>query len=149
MSLHAKIKREYEKICNSEENGYNQRVEVFFVPRVSRRSPRESLQSRQFIFSFFLSMSTTAGTKRLFVGNVPFRIEADELRAIFEEVAPVADFFWPTDRETGRKKGFLFVDVNEEDMAAVIEAMNGKEVMGRELAVNEAQPREERAPRKF
>jgi RNA recognition motif-containing protein len=94
-------------------------------------------------------MSTTPGTKRLFVGNVPFRIEADELRAIFEEVAPVADFFWPTDRETGRKKGFLFVDVNEEDMSAVIEAMNGKEVMGRELAVNEAQPREERAPRKF
>ena len=92
---------------------------------------------------------STAGTKRLFVGNVPFRIDAHELRAIFEEVAPVADFFWPTDRETGRKKGFLFVDVNEEDMAAVIEAMNGKEVMGRELAVNEAQPREERAPRKF
>ena len=94
-------------------------------------------------------MATTPGTKRLFVGNVPFRIEADELRAIFEEVAPVADFFWPTDRETGRKKGFLFVDVNEADMAAVIEAMNGKEVMGRELAVNEAQPREERAPRAF
>jgi hypothetical protein len=148
MSLHAKIKREYEKICIREENGYNLSVEVFFVPRVSRRSPRVSLQSRHFIFSFF-SMSTTPGTKRLFVGNVPFRIEADELRAIFEEVAPVADFFWPTDRETGRKKGFLFVDVNEEDMAAVIEAMNGKEVMGRELAVNEAQPREERAPRKF
>ena len=41
------------------------------------------------------------------------------------------------------------VDVNEADMAAVIEAMNGREVMGRELAVNEAQPREERAPRKF
>ncbi len=86
----------------------------------------------------------TPGTKRLFVGNVPFRIEAQELRAIFEEVAPVADFFWPTDRETGRKKGFLFVDVAEEDVEKVVEAMNGKDVMGRQLAVNEARPREER-----
>lgn len=84
---------------------------------------------------------------RLFVGNVPFRIDANDLRAMFEEVAPVTDFFWPTDRETGRKKGFCFVDVADEDMAAVIEAMNGKDVMGRQLAVNEAQPREERGPR--
>ena len=91
----------------------------------------------------FFSMST--GTvKRLFVGNVPFRIEGDELRAMFEEIAPVADFFWPMDRETGRKKGFLFVDVDEADVEKVIEAMNGKEVMGRPLAVNEARPREER-----
>lgn len=87
---------------------------------------------------------STPGTKRLFVGNVPFRITPEELRAEFEAIAPVADFFWPTDRETGRKKGFLFVDVDEADMAAVIEAMNGKEVMGRQLAVNEAQPREAR-----
>ncbi len=83
--------------------------------------------------------------KRLFVGNVPFRIEGDELRSLFEEVAPVADFFWPTDRETGRKKGFCFVDVDEADLEAVIESMNGKDVMGRALAVNEARPREERA----
>jgi RNA recognition motif-containing protein len=98
---------------------------------------------------YFLSFCpmSTPGTKRLFVGNVPFRIEAADLRMLFEEVAPVADFFWPTDRETGRKKGFCFVDVDEADMAAVIEAMNGKDVMGRQLAVNEAQPREERAPR--
>ncbi len=81
---------------------------------------------------------------RLFVGNVPFRITPEELRAEFEAIAPVTDFFWPTDRESGRKKGFLFVDVADEDMAAVIEAMNGKEVGGRALAVNEAKPREER-----
>lgn len=80
---------------------------------------------------------------RLFVGNVPFRISAEELRAEFEAIAPVTDFFWPTERETGRKKGFLFVDVADEDMEKVIEAMHGKEVGGRELAVNEARPREE------
>jgi RNA recognition motif-containing protein len=71
----------------------------------------------------------------------------EELRAEFEAVAPVLDFFWPTDRESGRKKGFCFVDVAEEDMATVIEAMNGKDVGGRPLVVNEAQPREERGPR--
>ena len=149
MSLRAKIKGEYEKICNPDESRYNGGRRQSFVFLGSLENLRESLQVPAIYFLFFFPMATTPGTKRLFVGNVPFRIEADELRSIFEEVAPVADFFWPTDRETGRKKGFLFVDVAEEDMAAVIEAMNGKEVMGRQLAVNEAQPREERAPRKF
>lgn len=83
-------------------------------------------------------------TKRLFVGNVPFRIEQDELRAAFEAIAPVADFFWPLDRETGRKKGFCFVDVDEADVERVVAEMHGKEIMGRALAVNEARPREER-----
>lgn len=80
---------------------------------------------------------------RLFVGNVPFRLSVDELRAEFEAVAPVEDFFWPTDRETGRKKGFAFVTVADENDDAVIEALNGKEVGGRELMVNVARPREE------
>lgn len=80
---------------------------------------------------------------RLFVGNVPFRLSVEELRAVFEEVAPVEDFFWPTDRETGRKKGFAFVTVADENDNAVIEALHGKEVGGRELMVNVARPREE------
>ena len=62
---------------------------------------------------------------------------------IMSRLFPVNDFFWPMDRETGRKKGFCFVDVADEDMEKVIEAMHGKEVGGRELAVNEARPREE------
>lgn len=115
---------------------YNDEVEciLFVLIEVKERV------GRQFILYSFLFMST----KRLFVGNVPFRIEGEELRSLFEAVAPVADFFWPTDRETGRKKGFCFVDVDEADLEAVIEAMNGKDVMGRQLAVNEARPREER-----
>lgn len=88
-------------------------------------------------FLLFYPMSA----KRLFVGNVPFRIEAEEFRAMFEEVAPVLDFFWPMDRDTGRKKGFLFVDVDEADVEKVVAAMNGKDVMGRAIAVNEARPR--------
>ena len=111
---------------------------------VSHFDPKRVKWLRRFIFSFFSIMGTTPGTKRLFVGNVTFRIDASEFRAMFEEVAPVADFFWPTDRETGRKKGFLFVDVDEADVQTVIEAMNGKDVMGRQLVVNEAQPREPR-----
>ncbi|PID83882.1 RNA-binding protein [Candidatus Gracilibacteria bacterium] len=81
---------------------------------------------------------------RLFVGNVPFRMTPEELKAEFEAVAPVQDFFWPSDRETGRKKGFCFVDVADEDMEKVIEEMNEKEIGGRPLVVNEARPREER-----
>jgi RNA recognition motif-containing protein len=86
-------------------------------------------------------------TKRLFVGNLPFRLEEDGLAEIFAEVAPVESVIIPTDRETGRKKGFAFVDVAESDMEAVIEAMNGKEIMGRPIVVNEARPREERPAR--
>lgn len=130
------------QICNLRIYLYN--TGVWFVSGPScLLDTRENRDREGALFSLFFSMSTP-GTKRLFVGNVPFRIEPTELRALFEEVAPVADFFWPTDRETGRKKGFLFVDVDEADMGAVIEAMNGKDVMGRQLAVNEAQPREAR-----
>lgn len=111
---------------------------------VSHFDPKRAKWLRRFILSLFFIMGTTPGTKRLFVGNVPFRIDASEFRAMFEEVAPVADFFWPTDRESGRKKGFLFVDVDEADVQTVIEAMNGKDVMGRQIVVNEAQPREPR-----
>lgn len=80
---------------------------------------------------------------RLFVGNVPFRLSHEELRAEFENIAPVEDFFWPTDRETGRRKGFAFVTVADENDDVVIEALHGKDVGGRELMVNVARPREE------
>ncbi len=81
---------------------------------------------------------------RLFVGNVPFRIEEPELREVFQESGQVFDLFWPIDRETGRKKGFLYVDVPQSDAERVIEAMNNREVLGRPLAVNYPRPREER-----
>lgn len=81
---------------------------------------------------------------RLFVGNVPFRIDGEELRALFESVGAVVDFFWPTDRETGRKKGFAFVDVDTYNVEDVIERLNGREVMGRQLAVSRSLPRDVR-----
>ena len=140
-----------EKQCKKSRFAFWQKVDRICLVELCFLSvsiDRKSVIRSGVYFLFFLSMST-AGTKRLFVGNVPFRIDAQDLRALFEEVAPVADFFWPTDRETGRKKGFCFVDVNEADMAAVIEAMNGREVEGRQLAVNEAQPREERPARQY
>lgn len=105
---------------------------------------------RHLFFFLFVLMSTenaVAATKRLFVGNLPFRLEADDIRDLFSEVAQVTEVFLPVDRETGRKKGFAFVDVNAEDMDAVIEAMNGREIMGRALVVNEAKPREDRPAR--
>ena len=81
---------------------------------------------------------------RLFVGNMPLRLEDAEARAIFEEIAQTVDFFWPNDRETGRKKGFAFVDVDETDVGVIVERMNGREIMGRHLVVNRARPRDER-----
>lgn len=102
------------------------------------------------LFFLFVLMSTegTVATKRLFVGNLPFRLDEDGLAQIFAEVGPVLGVIIPTDRETGRKKGFAFVDVAEADMQSFIDAMNGKEVMGRPIVVNEARPREERPARR-
>lgn len=90
------------------------------------------------------SVNTAQKVVRLYVGNVPAKLEEGELRAVFEEIGQTVDFFWPKDRETGRKKGFAFVDVAEDDVEAIVGALNGKDAMGRLLAVNRLLPREER-----
>ena len=82
---------------------------------------------------------------RIYVGNLPFSATEDELRALFAEHGSVQDVRLISDRETGRPRGFGFVEMTEQTEAeAAIEGLNGKEVDGRELRVNEARPREER-----
>jgi RNA recognition motif-containing protein len=78
-------------------------------------------------------------TKSLYVGNLSFSATEDELRQLFEQFGPIAEI-----RVIGNK-GFGFVDLPEENVAAAIEATNGKEVGGRTLTVNEARPRPERS----
>tara|TARA_B100000614_G_C14472251_1_gene463012 strand:- start:224 stop:532 length:309 start_codon:yes stop_codon:yes gene_type:complete len=83
--------------------------------------------------------------KTLYVGNLNFRTEEEGLRAAFSEYGAVTDARIVIDRDTGRSRGFGFVEM-EDDAAAetAIESMNGAELDGRPLRVNEAQPRGDR-----
>ncbi|MBA3923456.1 MAG: RNA-binding protein [Nostocaceae cyanobacterium] len=79
----------------------------------------------------------------IYVGNLSYRATEDDLKAVFAEYGTVKRVVLPTDRETGRMRGFAFVDMNEdahEDTA--ITELDGAEWMGRQLRVNKAKPRE-------
>jgi RNA recognition motif-containing protein len=83
----------------------------------------------------------------IYVGNLSFEAKQDDLNQVFAEYGTVKSVNFPTDRETGRMRGFAFVEMAtaaEED--AAIEALDGAEWMGRDLKVNKAKPREERKP---
>ncbi len=86
----------------------------------------------------------------IYVGNLPYSTDRDELREIFAAYGEVTTARIVTDRETGRSKGFGFVEMpNDAEAKSAIDALNGKEIGGRKAVINEARPREERAPRKF
>lgn len=80
--------------------------------------------------------------RTLYVGNLPWSTKSEDLIAAFSQHGEVANGRIITDRETGRSKGFGFVEVNDEDAEKIIEAMNGTEFSGRVLTVSEAKPRE-------
>lgn len=83
---------------------------------------------------------------KMFVGNLSFNSNSQDLRTIFSEFGQVTDVHLPVDRESGRGRGFAFVTMStKEAMTTAIQAMDGREVDGRALKVNEAQPREERS----
>jgi len=80
--------------------------------------------------------------KNLFVGNMSFQTTESELRSMFESFGEITRIQVMTDRDTGRARGFGFVDMaNDEEAAKAVAALNGKEVNGRALNVNEARPR--------
>lgn len=81
---------------------------------------------------------------RIYVGNLPFSTTDDSLRSLFESHGAVTSAAVIIDRETGRSRGFGFVEMNDSDGRAAIEALNGQDLEGRALVVNEAK---ERAPR--
>ena len=84
--------------------------------------------------------------KNLFVGNMSFRTTENELRAMFEAYGEVSRVQVITDRETGRARGFAFVEMaNDDEAAKAITGLSGKEVEGRALSVNEARPKSERS----
>ena len=84
-------------------------------------------------------------TKKLYVGNLPYTVTAEQIRALFEQAGEITDVTVITDRDTGRSKGFGFVEMSTEDEAKeAIRRFNGYSMNNRPLTVNEARPREER-----
>ncbi|WP_066636405.1 RNA recognition motif domain-containing protein [Desulfolucanica intricata] len=83
--------------------------------------------------------------RTLYVGNLPWATKAEDLETAFSQHGEVLSSRVITDRETGRSRGFGFVEVNDEDADTMIAAMNGTELGGRVITVNEAKAREQRA----
>ncbi len=77
-------------------------------------------------------------TKRLYVGNLPFDATTEQLRAAFAAHGTVYDVSLVSDRETGRPRGFAFVDMDPQGAQAAITALDSKDFGGRDLRVNEA-----------
>ena len=82
-------------------------------------------------------------SKNLYVGNLSFQTTADDLREAFEQYGAVTRAQVVTDRETGRSRGFGFIEMTEGGDEAIAN-LNGSQFQGRALTVNEAKPREER-----
>ncbi|NJR69007.1 MAG: RNA-binding protein, partial [Synechococcales cyanobacterium CRU_2_2] len=81
----------------------------------------------------------------IYIGNLSFDASEQDLTEVFAEYGTVKRVQLPTDRETGRKRGFGFVEMSsDEEEAAAIEALDGAEWMGRDIRVNKARPRENR-----
>lgn len=81
----------------------------------------------------------------IYVGNLSYSVTQDDLNEVFGEYGTVKRVQVPTDRETGKPRGFAFVEMNsDEEEEAAIAALDGAEWMGRDLRVNKAKPREER-----
>ena len=81
----------------------------------------------------------------IYIGNLPYEVTSDTLREVFTEYGTVNRVHIPTDRETGRVRGFAFVEMaTEEEESKAIETLDGAEWMSRELRVNKAKPREKK-----
>jgi cold-inducible RNA-binding protein len=85
-------------------------------------------------------------TKKLYVGNIEYATTENQLHALFSQAGPVETVSLVTDRDTGRPKGFGFIEMaTEEGAEEAIKRFNGKEFESRTLTVNEARPREQRS----
>lgn len=81
-------------------------------------------------------------SSKVFVGNLDYKTQRDEVESLFAQAGTVKDVFLPTDRETGRPRGFAFVEFDsEEEAEKAIEQFNGHQLNGRTLRVNKAEER--------
>ena len=81
---------------------------------------------------------------KIYAGNLPFSVDEDKLREIFTPFGAVEDVTVIRDRDTGRSRGFGFVQMPDADAQTAIEGLNGQAVDGRTLRISEARPREQR-----
>ena len=117
---------------------------------MSRQQSAEVRQQRKVGLHGNQSVSTMYMAQKLYVGGLPYQTTEDELRDAFAQAGSVTSSMIITDRMTGRSKGFGFVEMaTDAEAQAAIDMWNGKEFNGRRLTVNEARPREERAPRQY
>ena len=86
-------------------------------------------------------------SKSLYVGNLPWSATEEEIRDLFATHGEISSVKLISDRETGRARGFGFVEMDADSAAAAVEALDGTSFGGRTLRVNEAQPRAPRQPR--
>jgi RNA recognition motif-containing protein len=80
-------------------------------------------------------------SKKMYVGNLAFQSTEDDIQKLFGEYGEVLSVNLITDRETGRSRGFAFVEMNDDDAQSAMETLDGTELDGRNLRVNEARPR--------
>ena len=83
-------------------------------------------------------------TKKLYVGNLSFQTTEDELSNLFTQVGAVESVRIITDRDTGRSRGFGFIEMGDEDADKAVNQFNGTDMDGRALTVNEARPQTDR-----
>jgi RNA recognition motif-containing protein len=87
--------------------------------------------------------------KSIYVGNLSFSATEDEIRDLFGEYGNVQSVKLISDRETGRPRGFGFVEMDDDAADSAIEALNGQDLGGRTLRINEARERPQREPRRW
>jgi RNA recognition motif-containing protein len=99
---------------------------------------------KRVFFPLFFS-GVTVLSKNIYVGNLSWSTSDSDLNALFSQYGQVTSAHVIEDRDTGRSRGFGFVEMDEEGARNAIQALNGVDHGGRNLKVNEAQPREKRA----
>jgi RNA recognition motif-containing protein len=88
--------------------------------------------------------------KRIFVGNLPYSVTEADLKALFSEIGACESASVVEDRDSGRSRGFGFVEMaNDADAARAISELDGREMNGRKINVSEAHERPQRKPRRF
>jgi RNA recognition motif-containing protein len=84
-------------------------------------------------------------SKKVYVGNLSFQTSEEQVNDLFSEYGKIESLAWITDRDTGRFRGFCFIEMDPASADKAIEALDGKELDGRNLRVNEARPKEKRS----